>query len=272
MIKVLKYLTFVFLFVSASPVFAIDLSISNPVVSNDEVMVGVNISGLVSNSCPLTKCYLQGMFTKTASPAHYFGFTKNNYGEGDWYKYFWSPSKEEIQSTYFYFTPENGTWSGTLNIKNDPADPDYVGPGDYFLRVRRYTGNSDNGPTSEESNDLTIGLTYVLPTPTPTSTPIPTPTPTATPNPTATPTKTSSPTPTKSPTPKPTTTFSPTSTPEELVLGIQNSTSSPSASPEEEVIDKKKFPVFPIILIITGFLCIAGAVFFFVKNNVKKGI
>jgi len=54
-----------------------------------------------------------------------------------------------------------------------------------------------------------------------------------------------------------------------LVLGIQNATSTPEVSLQEETETGKKFPVFPVILIVTGFLCIAGAVFFFIKNNVK---
>lgn len=128
--------------------------------------------------------------------------------------------------------------------------------------------------TRDLSNNSTTLNPCPTPTPEPTSTPTPTPIPThtSTPNPTATPTKTPTPTPTKSPTPKPTTTSSPASTFEELVLGIQNNTVTPTPTPEEEIVGEKKFPVFPVILIVSGFLCIAGAVLFFVKNNVKKDI
>ncbi len=124
------------------------------------------------------------------------------------------------------------------------------------------------------TKSLTNGISFTDPCPTltpePTSTPTPTSNPTNTPTPTATPIKTPTPTPTKSPTSKPTSLQTTSGQAEELVLGIQNATSSPQASPEEEVVSEKKFPVFPVILIVTGFLCIAGAVFFFVKNNVKK--
>lgn len=241
---------------------AITVVISNPVVVNDEVTVDVNVSGLSSTN------YLQGMFTKSTTNPSYFGYTQNNIG--DWYKYSGSYTKEEIQLTFFSFTPQDSSWSGQLKIKNDSADPDYIGPGTYTLRVKRYTGGSDS--SAQTSNDLNVDLAYVLPTPTPTETPTPTPTATATP--TATPTKTPTPTPTKSPTPIPTATSSPTSTPEQLVLGMQetNNTFTPQASPEEEVVPGKKFPVFPVILIVTGFLLIFGAVFFFIKNNVKKDI
>ena len=132
------------------------------------------------------------------------------------------------------------------------------------------------------TKSLTNGISFTdpcpTPTPEPTSTPTPTSNPTNTPTPTATPIKTPStslrtnsptPTSTKSPTPKPSNSPLPTSNSEELVLGIQNSTSTPEASPEE-VTSEKKFPIFPVILIVTGFLCIAGALFFFIKNNVKK--
>ncbi len=166
------------------------------------------------------------------------------------------------------FTP-NGAIVDQYSYSSNPGDGVSIG------RSPDHTGGFTILSSTTKGNENSAPL--VLPTEAPT----PTSTPTATPNPTSTPTKTPStslrtnsptPAPTKSPTPKSTTTFSPTSTPEELVLGIQNSTSSPSASPEEELIDKKKFPVFPIILIVIGFLCIAGAVFFFVKNNVKKDI
>lgn len=174
----------------------------------------------------------------------------------------------------------------------EPVDTvSYGGVGEVCLpseegSIGRVANVQDYAPTnvwerfSLASKNLTNnnGTLYSCPTPTPepTNTPTPTPTPThtptATPNPTAAPTKTPTATPTKSPTPKPTTPSSPTSTSEEMVLGIQNSTVTPTSTPEEEVIDKKKFSIFPVILIVTGFLCIAGAVFSFVKNNVKKGI
>lgn len=138
---------------------------------------------------------------------------------------------------------------------------------------------------STSTKNLTNGISFTdpcpTPTPEPTKTPTPTPTSTSTQNPTVAPTKTpstgstsltTSSLRTNSPTPKPTTAPSPTSTTEELVLGIQNSTVTPLPTPEEEVVDKKKFPVFSVILIATGFLCIAGALFFFVKNNVKKDL
>lgn len=154
------------------------------------------------------------------------------------------------------------------NIMDQYTYSENPGDGVSIGRSPDHTGAFTILSSSTKGNENSAPL--ILPTDTPT--PTPTHTPTATPNPTVAPTKTPTPTPTKSPTSKPTTSSSPTSTSEELVLGIQNSAVTSSPTPKEEVIDKKKFLVFPVILIVAGFLCIAGAVFFFVKNNVKKSI
>lgn len=251
-----------------SSVLAITIIISNPIVSGDEVTLDVEISGVTA------KNYLQGMFTKSTSDPSYFGYTQNN--NGDWYKYSGSYSEEEIQLTFFSFIPQDSSWSGQLKVKNDPEDPDYTGPGEYTLRVRRYTGGSDS-PTSEKSNDLLVNLSYILPTATPTPTNSPVPDPTNTPVPTTTPTKTPTPVPvatkTKTPTPKPTQTSnladedSDPASEENLVLGLRNEinpTSSPLIKKEG---DGRKFPYFPVILIISGLLCIGGSVFVLIKNG-----
>jgi hypothetical protein len=245
-------------------VFAITLVISNPAVSSDEVTVDVDISGVSSVN------YLQGMFTKSSENPSYFGFTQNN--NSDWYKYSGSYTKEEIQATFFSFTPQESTWSGQLKIKNDSADPDYIGPGTYILRVKRYTGGSDTA--AQTSNDLTVDLTYILPTPTPTPTPVPTEAPTAVPTsaPTPTPIKTATPAPTviRTSTPRPVATSIPVANnsdeSQNLVLGLRN-----ELTPTESPIDEKsqstsKFPVIPVILIVSGLICVGGSVFFLIKN------
>ena len=143
-----------------------------------------------------------------------------------------------------------------------------------------YSLNPGDGVSIGRSPDHTGGFAILssttkgnensAPLVSPTETPTPTATSTRTPTPTAIPTKTPSTSlRTNSSTPKTTITPSSISTSEELVLGIQNATSTPEVSLQEETETGKKFPVFPVILIVTGFLCIAGAVFFFIKNNVK---
>ena len=162
------------------------------------------------------------------------------------------------------FSP-GGVIVNQYSYSSNPGDGVSIG------RSPDHTGNFTilSSTTKGNENSAPLVLPTETPSPTPSSTPTSTATPTKTPS-TSLRTNSPTPTPTKSPTPKPTLTSSPTSNTEELVLGIQNSTSTPGASPEEEVVSEKKFPVFPVILIVAGFLCIAGALFFFVKNNVKK--
>src|SRR5260221_10690104 len=107
----------VLFFFSAKNVFAtISSVISNPVVdSNDEITIDVNITGLISSSCPNTQCFLQGMLTQSINP-QYLGFTQNN--NSQWYEYNGSPDTSYIQSTFFSFTPNSGSWSGQLKVKN----------------------------------------------------------------------------------------------------------------------------------------------------------
>jgi hypothetical protein len=110
-------------------------------------------------------------------------------------------------------------------------------------------------PTKNLSND------QALLNPCPTPTPTPTPTSTATPTPTPIPSPTKTPTSTKTPTPKPTTTPEP-----EVggvsdnnsgggidILGLRNQLANEESSPSGvEGVSNKKFPVFPVILIIVG--------------------
>lgn len=255
MIKVLKYLIFVFifLFIFVSPVlaaFALSINSIQPDSVNSieqEVVVDFKIQDLPSDS------YFRAEWQES-SGATYFGYVKNNFG--DWVRV------ESGQDCKNYFFINTSTTSATLITK--VGDGDKPVNGTYSIKVRRYTSTCSSYKDSDP-----VSISINLPTPTPTSTPTPTPTATATP--TATPTKTPTPTPTKSPTPIPTTTSSPTSTPEQLVLGVQetNNTFTPQASPEEEVVPGKKFPVFPVILIVTGFLLIFGAIFFFITGFKK---
>lgn len=205
-------LLIVFLFIYPffpSPVFAVSIMLSNPVSDSDATTLDVTVSGLTQTSCPNTRCFLQGMYTLTTANK-YFGFTESN--DHNWYLYDGSPNPQVIREVFFNFTPIEGTWSGQIKVKPDYSDSDYAGPGDYIIRVRRYTGNTD-GPTNEKSNDITISLNYSATTPTPTPTPLPsiTSTPTSTPVPTNSSSSRSSQsssiapstiTPTKTPTPK----------------------------------------------------------------------
>lgn len=212
-IKVFPILLFLYL-ISAVSVLGITFTITDSPssISSDPFSVTASISGNLSGTN-----YLRiDLFKENTT--NYFGETFNNsswYGESD-------------GTGYFPITYENSVWSGSLQGRiGSPTATKYPGPGEYKLRIRRYT-SVDNYTVSDIKN---ITINWALPTATPTETPIPTET--------FTPQNT--PTPTKTPTPKPTTKIvnTPTSTPKLLakeqetagqVLGQQQSVNPSSSS------------------------------------------
>src|SRR3989344_2319879 len=182
---------------------AIQFLLFDPIISGLELSLTASISGLTSTSCSTeNKCFLQGTL-RSVGAAKYFGQTQNNINS--WIDYIGSPELEYIQSTFFQFQPEVGSWSGQLKMRYSPSDDEYKGPGDYEIKFKRFSGKSVS--SSGESNTLVMSLTTAIPTPTPTaiptstSTPIPTPTPTAIPTSTSTPIPTPPPTATETPSP-----------------------------------------------------------------------
>lgn len=197
-------------------VAVITFTITNPTVStSDEIEVDASISGLISSSCSTSGCYLQAELRTLDEAKGFFGFTYNNSGE--YVDYFSSPSSvDELKSRLFNFTPVSGVWSGKLRLKNNQESTNYVGPGQYAVKFRRFSGNSISA-TSGDSNALTITLTLVQPTPTPAPISTSTSTPQNSPAPTPTPTKTPTPKPSLVPTLKPS--VSPAGTLDTDVLG-----------------------------------------------------
>lgn len=172
-------------------VIAIDLTIKDPIVSNLEITVNASLSAS-------SNYYLQGTL-RSQSSSKYFGETQNN--KGDWIDYISSPEKEYITSNFFMTDVKNATWSGTLKLRYKTDDPNYLGPGTYDLKLRRFTGGSTS--SAGESNTLSVNLTGIIPTPTPSPSPSPSPSPTSTPTPTPTPTPKPSPSPKPSLSPSP---------------------------------------------------------------------
>jgi len=267
------FFVFFFVFVSlcfltAFYVFAsISFEISNTINQSDEIEFDITISGLTSQSCSEGRCYFQGCFQKSAG-SNYFGYTQNN--SGSWNEYMSSADTDFMKANFFYFEPKEGTWSGKLKVKNDYESSAYDGPGDYLLKVMRYSGNSKS--SSGESNSLAVNLEYVVETPTPTTTGEPTksPTPTPTFSPTPTPTKTATPTPRK------TSTISPTSTSESVqeVLGIEDGEATPTSDEQTEETANKPKSVLAIVFIILGVLFVGFSIFAFIKQkglNKKNG-
>ena len=197
-------------FLFSSPALAvISHQISNFERVNDYYSIDVTLSGASADS----QYYLQAMFTKD-SPPNYLGFTWGQ--KGDWIKYDSSPDKDFLVENFPVIQNDN---TQKILIKPDLEDSGYKGPGEYLLKVKRYT---QGGSGTYSENTLTVSLSDDAPilavatqTETPTQTPTPTPTPTPSPTRTPTPTPTSTPTSTKTPTPTPTSsskTTTPTST------------------------------------------------------------
>lgn len=280
---ILLLLAFMLIFLPNKVFAVISFSISNTQYQNDEINVDVSLSGLTSSSCPTGSCYLQGAFTAQSGNPRYFGFTKNHLGE--FYEYDGTPDTTYIKSTFFAF-PFQASWSGKLILKSNPNHPDYKGPGQYNLKVWRYTGNSSS-PAGDPSNVLSVDITG----PTPTFTPTPTSKSTNSPAPTKSPSLTKTPAPPKSPSPE---LNSAKATPKALtpapilldneklekeVLGeaSESATLSPSSSPSASKNPKRKEIVLSSrenniakILIALGFVFILACGILFSWPHIKK--
>ncbi len=267
---------------------AITFTISNPTITgNDEIEVDAEISGLIISSCSTSGCYLQAELKVLDDSKDFFGYTYNNSGE--YVDYFSSPSStEEIKTKLFNFIPVSGAWFGKLKAKNNPENSNYIGPGQYTIRFRRFTGNSTS-PTSGDSNTLTITLNAPTPSPSPTLTPTPQPTntPTNSPTPTKSPTPTPTtkptatltplPSPTKTPTPTLTSTITPTV--QANVLGIsqsndslENTNGDSKDQTKASVPNKQKSNVIGVVFISLGvlFLSLCGIVVALSYRNFLK--
>lgn len=202
-------------------------------VSSEIFNVDVTVSGATNATN-----YLRVDLYKDGT-TNYFGETYNG---SDWYS--GSDGKN-----YFPVTIQNSSASATLQAQiGNPNTTDYLGPGTYKLKIRRYT-SSGSQSQNDVQTPIDIQLTYSTPTPTPTQTPTASPTNT----PTSTPSPTPKPTPTKSTTPKPSPSSSPTSEPTNFISDtdvkiIENTPIGLVAG----ATDTKKSPVVAIIFIISG--------------------
>ncbi|MFZ3069166.1 MAG: hypothetical protein WA052_02505 [Microgenomates group bacterium] len=179
---------------------AITLNISNLEKGESNFSLDATLSGISSSS----SCYVQVVITAPGSP-HYFGQTWSP--KGEWFKYISSPAKEYIVENFIKLENDQTT---KIIFNTDPDDEDYKGPGEYLVKLNRYTGGSTS--SAGDSNSLTMNIADPTPTSDPTTiiTETPTNTPTSTTTPTNTPTNTSTPTPVRTPTKTPTPTPTPT--------------------------------------------------------------
>ena len=216
-------------------VFAVSLEISNLQKINDYYSVEALFTGQSSDSA----CYIQAVFTK-ADQTRYFG---RSWGQkGDCFLYVSSPEIDYIKQNFPFL--QSGIRQ-TILISPDFDDPDFKGTGDYILKLKRYTGESNS--SAGESNTLSLLLeSPSIPTETPspetvaTAPPTTASTPTPTPSPTVMVSATPTPSPTRTPTPIPTpATKTPTSSPSPTTTTSQKNvrpTNKSSASPTPEVL------------------------------------
>ncbi len=183
------WLSLLFVMIFPRKVCAVELSIYDPIISNLEITVTASLSSS-------TNYYLQGTL-RSQSSSKYFGETQNN--KGDWIDYVSSPEKEYITSNFSLTDVKSASWSGQLKLRYKIDDPNYIGPGLYDLKLRRFTGGSTS--SVGESNTIVVNLTSIIPTPTPS--PSPSPSPSITPTPSLSPTPIPSPSPSSTIKPSP---------------------------------------------------------------------
>ncbi len=215
--RILALLMFFFLVFARSAFAAISFRISNFTPVDDYYSLDAEIQGAATDSA----YYVQAMFTPVDANS-YFGYTWNQ--KGQWVKYISSPDKDFIKENFPLFP---GNEVQKILLKPDFTSSKYHGPGDYVVKVKRYTGESSTGYYAD--NSLTVSLSD--PSPSPTETPTPTSTPTQTNTPSATPPSTPSKTPTL--TAKPSATFTPTASP---TSRGPTSSLSPTASVASEIL------------------------------------
>jgi len=200
-----------FLIASVRPVCAaIDFQISDFHKEGNFYTVNAQITGAASDS----SYFVQAMFTQPDATS-YFGFTWGQ--KGDWFSYLSSPEPDFIKAN-FPSIPSEQTIK--IILKPDTESSKYKGPGEYTLKLKRYTGESTSGTYS---NSLSVTLSDSLVTPDPTQTSAPTT------SPTSSPTATSAPASTSTPTKTPVITKSPTKTPT-VTKTPANTTSTPTVS------------------------------------------
>lgn len=174
-------------------------TIGDASVTDTEMIMTATVSGLTASSCDSGgRCYFQGTL-RAVGTTPYFGATKNNVDT--WVDYVTEPAVDYITSTFFSFTPVEASWSGKVQMRYAADDQEYAGPGEYELKLRRYTGKSTSA--SGDSNTLTVSLSASLPSPSLAPSPTPAPTPTPTPTSTSTPAPTPTPAPSPLASPKP---------------------------------------------------------------------
>lgn len=255
----------VILFTFPVSTLAVNLSITNSPaeITKDPFNVTLDIMGASEGPN-----YLRVVLLKEGTE-NYFGETYNG---SAWYS-------GGTGTNYFPITIlKDSTASATLQARfGEPNLNDYPGPGEYLLKVRRYTGSGSFASSDEQiPKKVNINLSALTPTPTPvvtTQTNTSTPTPTITPTITPTPVKTIAPT--KKPTSKPTLSPTPTEEPEEMLGGEASEVLALETFSEETVTPipvagESKFKnISPVsfMLLSFGIVILGSSLVLFIKNR-----
>jgi hypothetical protein len=159
-----------FYLVLTTSVCAVTTSINNAPtnISTDPFSIEITVAGASSGTN-----YLRIDLFK-ASTSNYFGETFNGV---DWYK-------DTTFSQYYPVNIQSGVnWNGQIQARvGNPTSTQYDEPGNYKLRVRRYTSSGSYNTT--EANNSAIDININIPIASPTPIIFPTETPTQIPSPT----------------------------------------------------------------------------------------
>lgn len=244
---------------------AIEFVVADPVINDLEISVAASVSGTQNNY------YLQGTL-RSVDSSKYFGETEN--GRGSWIDYLSVPDKEFITSNFFLTDVRDASWSGVVKLRYKVDDPIYKGPGNYELKLRRFTGGSSN--SAGESNTLVVTLTGVLPVPSPSPAQSPLPSlppssPSPSPQASSVPAPSPSPETRSSPSPILTTPLAVTVAGESVIdlsaFGIHSPEASISPSPPDgDVLTLRHERVRIVLLIGGGLLLVAVAGYLIVRR------
>ncbi len=261
---------FVIILINPHIALAVTITLSNvpSTINTESFSVGVNINGANEGTN-----YLRIDLYKDSTPS-YFGETNNG---NTWY------SGSDGLNYFPIVISQSGSVNATVQGRFGSDFSEYGGPGNYKLKIRRYT-NSGNQANNDTQTPADIQISVVFPSPTPTPSSSPTPTPTATPRTSSTPGPTLQPTsspkssPLPSPSPKKSSPSpsaklnSPSPDPSEDVLGITDEV-VPSVTPQESTASAhlsvpNNLP-FGFLLISFGILLSGGAGFLAYKKQLQ---
>ena len=149
----LGVLFLLFLFTPPQSFASINITISDLSQKEDYYELNALVTGMTSSS----KTFVEGMFT-SQNDNNYFGYTLSR--KGEWLIYDGSPDKTLVIENFielFNDIPQK------IYVKPDYEDKDYIGPGKYLIKLKRFTAS---GSPSDYSNILELNLIKSTPTPT----------------------------------------------------------------------------------------------------------